>query len=76
MCLEAVDKLWGICKAVFVRMRNNRARKTAGGFNVIATQLQFFNVLSAQLADRVTILRGIKVSLSASGFLFKLKACR
>lgn len=47
-----MDKPWGICKAVFVRMRNNRARITAGGLNVTATQLQFFNVLSAQLADR------------------------
>lgn len=52
MRLEEVDKPWGICKAVFVRMRNNRARITAGGLNVMATHLQFFNVLSAQLADR------------------------
>jgi len=47
-----MDKLWGICKAVFTRVRNNRAKITAGGLNVIATQLQFFNTLSFQLADK------------------------
>lgn len=52
MCSVAVDKWWGICKMiVFMRVRNNRAKITARGLNVMATQLQFFNILSVQLAD-------------------------
>lgn len=33
-------------------MRNDRAKITAGGLSVRATQLQFFNILSVQLARK------------------------
>jgi len=29
-CSMAVDKLWGICKVIFIIVRNNRAKITAG----------------------------------------------
>lgn len=35
-----------------MRVRNNRTKITVGGLNVMATQLQFFNILSVQLDDK------------------------
>lgn len=51
-CSVAVGKPWGVCRAVFIRVRNNRAKIAAGGLNAVATQPQFFNILSVQLADK------------------------